>query len=125
MRMRFDFGLRAVARRGGVLFMDGEGSVGGLHARRELRVSWEGGSGILLIISRDARSRIWRRVPNRQAVCVAVGEGTEREVAGIYKFRIPEGEGKRNITFELSGEFHVVRCRWVVLEWCTSNFEVC
>lgn len=75
--MRFDFGVGA--RRGGVEIPDDEVE-GGDQARRELRRSWEGGRGALRIISRDARQRIWRRAPERQAVCVAVGDGRESEV---------------------------------------------
>jgi hypothetical protein len=94
MRMRFDRGFGVAPRRGGVLFVDAEGTLGGLHARREFRVSCDGGSGILLIISRDGRSRICRRVPNRQAMYVAVGEGAQSELARIYKFGNHEGEGR-------------------------------
>jgi hypothetical protein len=56
MRILLDLG--AGARRGGVVFVGVEGRVAGDHARREFRVSWEGGSGILRRISRDVRSRI-------------------------------------------------------------------
>lgn len=55
--------------------------VGGDHAILELRKSCEEGSGMLRIISKEARQRICRRAPERHATCVAVGEGTEVEVA--------------------------------------------
>lgn len=53
----------------------------GDHARRELRVSWLFGIAILRTISNVVRHRICRRVPERHAMCDAVGDGTECEVA--------------------------------------------
>lgn len=49
---------------------------------REARRSCEEGSGMLRIISNVDRQRIWRRAPKRHAVCEAVGDGTESDVAG-------------------------------------------
>ena len=79
--MRFDFATGV--RRGGVQVPFCDEIVGGDQARRELRRSCEEGRGMLRIISRDWRHRIWRRAPERQAMCVAVGDGRESEVAGV------------------------------------------
>lgn len=50
---------------------------------REMRRSCEEGSRMLRIISKEVRQRICSRAPERQATCEAVGDGTERDVAGL------------------------------------------
>jgi len=55
----------------------------GDQANLEFLKSWLCGSAMLLTISKVVRLRIWRRAPERQAMCDAVGDGTKRDVAGI------------------------------------------
>jgi hypothetical protein len=58
-----------------------EGSEGGDQARRELRISRDDGSPMLRTSSKVVRHRICRRELDRQATCVASGDGTETDVA--------------------------------------------
>jgi hypothetical protein len=51
------------------------------HARREVRRSIEEGIPILLCISNVVRHRICRRPLERHATCVALGDGTDTDVA--------------------------------------------
>jgi hypothetical protein len=55
----------------------------GDHARRELRVSWLVGIGILRTTSKVARHRICSRALARQAMCDAPGDGTESDEASM------------------------------------------
>lgn len=88
-RKRFDRGSGARAeRRGGVDAEEGldvesgdEGSAGADHAMREVRRSCEVGRVTLRMISNAIKHRIWSRAPERQAMCVAVGDGTDVDVA--------------------------------------------
>lgn len=59
---------------------EGEGK-GGDHATRELRRSCDDGSAILRTSSKVVRHRICRRELERHATCVALGDGTETDVA--------------------------------------------
>jgi hypothetical protein len=80
--MRFEH--NAGARRGGVdsPFVDVLKALdGGDHASRELRASWLFGIAVLRTISNVMRHRIWRRAPEIPAMCDAVGDGTECDVA--------------------------------------------
>jgi len=52
---------------------------------RELRASWLAGIFMLLANSNVARHRIWRRAPERQAMCDAVGDGTDSDVATAHQ----------------------------------------
>jgi hypothetical protein len=64
------------------------GITGGDHASFELRTSWLDGSSILRVISNVVRHRICRRAPLRHATCVAVGDGTETDVAGAGQWTV-------------------------------------
>lgn len=59
---------------------------GGDHAMREVRTSWLDGSAMLRNVSFVARHRTCRRVPARQAMCDAEGEGTEIDVASLCQY---------------------------------------
>ena len=85
MSTRFDLG--AALRRDGVDGAEDEDGVGGDHARREVRTSWEVGSAMVRVISRVVRQRICRRVPERLAVWVADWEGRTGDVAGVVSFK--------------------------------------
>lgn len=74
-------------RRGGVVAVGewerercARGRAGGDHAIREVRRSCVAGRGMLRMISKVVRHRIWSRAPLRKAMCVAAGEATERDV---------------------------------------------
>jgi hypothetical protein len=60
---------------------EGEGE-GGDHAMREPRRSCDDGNAILRTSSKVIRHRICRRELERHATCVALGDGTEIDVAG-------------------------------------------
>lgn len=71
-------------RRGGVeaeVDVLNVGIVGGDQVILVLRVLCADCKGILRMISKVVRHRICKRAPNRHAVCDAVGDGTERDVA--------------------------------------------
>lgn len=70
---------------------------GGDQAIRELRGSWDEGSGMLRIISKVVRLRIWRRAPERQAMWVPVGEGMEGDVAASVSKIV--SMGNENFTY--------------------------
>jgi hypothetical protein len=57
---------------------------GGDQANLEFLKSWLWGSAMLLTISKEVRLRICRRAPERQAMCDAVGDGTESDVARMF-----------------------------------------
>jgi hypothetical protein len=58
------------------------GRTGGDHAMFDFLRSWLDGSGMLRIISKVVKHLICMRAPLRHATCVAVGDGTETDVAG-------------------------------------------
>jgi hypothetical protein len=58
-----------------------EESGGGDQARREMRASSDDGSAMLRTSSNVVRHRICRRELDRHATCVALGDGTETDVA--------------------------------------------
>ena len=61
-----------------------DGVEGGDQAMREFRTSWDCGSGILRTMSSEERQRIWRRAPEREAICAAVGDWTKEDVASFH-----------------------------------------
>lgn len=86
--MRFE--IRRGVRRDDV---DGEyefwdGAAGGDHARRAILTSTDAGSPMLRCISNVVRHRICRRPFERQAACVALGEGTDTDVAGMRQWYV-------------------------------------
>jgi hypothetical protein len=58
----------------------------GDQANLEFLKSWLWGSAMLLVISNVVRLRIWRRAPERQAMCEAVGDGRESDVARCCEY---------------------------------------
>lgn len=80
--MRYDRGAGAEERRGGVTLPFAHVD-GGDHAICDLRTSCDAGRGMLRTSSKVARERIWRRAPERHAMWDAVGDETERDVAGL------------------------------------------
>ena len=74
---------------------DGEGCAGGDQVMRGLRRSCEVGRGMLRSSSKEERHRIWRRAPERWATCEAVGDGTERDVAGVGQLLRAGNRGER------------------------------
>jgi hypothetical protein len=78
MRTRFDCAIGV--RRDGVECAN-EGVVGGDQAMREWRTPNDCGRGMLRRTSSEERQRIWSRAPERQAMCAAVGDGTDKDVA--------------------------------------------
>lgn len=60
-----------------------EGSEGGDQARRDVRTSSDDGSPMLRTSSNVTRHRICRRELDRHAACVALGDGTETDVAVV------------------------------------------
>lgn len=59
--------------------------LGGDHAMRDVRASWPVGIFMLLSMSKVTRLRICRRAPARQAMCDAVGDGTDSDVATTFQ----------------------------------------
>lgn len=58
------------------------GMTGGDQVIFDERKSWVDGRAIVRTTSKVLRHRICKRAPLTQAVCVAVGEGTDNVVAG-------------------------------------------
>jgi hypothetical protein len=81
MRTRFE--MRRGARRedDDAEYELGDAATGGDHARRAILTSTDGGSPMLLCISKVVRHLICRRPFERHAACVALGEGTDTDVA--------------------------------------------
>lgn len=71
-------------------------AAGGDHARRANLASREGGRPMLRCSSNVVRHRIWRRPLARHAECVALGEGTDTDVAGADQ-REPLGSLERQL----------------------------
>lgn len=84
-RTRFDCGACELREGVDLLVVDEWQELpGGDQAIRELRASWLDGIAILRIISKVVRHRICSRAPERQALCDAVGDGTESDVAAEH-----------------------------------------